>query len=492
MTGLVHDLLDANPAVRPDAVALRRQETVWTYRQLARRSRACAAWLRGQGVVRGDRVLIVGPHEPHTAAAIHAVSRLGALYVVVGDGLPEIRFRQIVADCRPRALLGTEEALAAVPAGLVSGVARFTEIPDVSTAEPPAPAVPIDPVSLIYTSGSTSVPKAVVSTHRQVRFVAEAIQDRLRYRADDVIFCSLPLSFDYGLYQVLLGCLAGAQVVLADAQDAGPALLTSLNRCRATVLPLVPPLATTLITLIRRSGRPPAALRMITSSGATLAPGTADRLRDLIPDLDLVTMFGLTECKRVSIMEPNGDRDRPGSVGRPLRGTEVLIVDEHGSRLPAGQVGELVVRGEHVMAGYWQAPELTSKRFRRDEFGQPLLFTGDRCRLDEDGYLYFAGRTDDLYKQRGFRVSAAEVVAAALDIPSVTHAAVLVPTERRESVLVISGDIDSDSVLRELRTRIEEYKCPDSCVVLADLPIGPNGKVDHRALAAALAPDVAS
>ncbi len=496
MTGLVHDLLDHQLATRPDATALRRQQMTWSYRELARRSAVCASWLRAQGVRRGDRVLVNAPHEPDTVAAVYAASRLGGLYVVISDQAPPARIRQIVADCQPRVLLGTADTLTAVPPGLGPVVATFAEVAAWTGEVPGASdsAVPVDAVSLIYTSGSTSVPKAVVSTHRQVRFAAEAIHSRLCYRPTDVIFCCLPLSFDYGLYQVLLGSLAGAQVVLADAADAGPALHANLDRFRATVLPLVPSLAANLIALIRRSGRSPAHLRLITSSGAALAPTTANELRELIRGLDLVTMFGLTECKRVSVMEPNGDLARPGSVGRPLPGTEVLILDEYGDPLPPGQVGELVVRGEHVMAGYWRSPELTAQRFRRDDFGQPLLFTGDRCRLDEDGYLYFAGRVDDIYKQRGFRVSAAEVVAAALDIPSVAQAAVLLPTDTRDSVLAVSGPADSanaldgNEVLRELRTRIEPQKCPPTCVVLACLPVTSNGKVDHRALAAALEP----
>jgi len=150
--------------------------------------------------------------------------------------------------------------------------------------------------------------------------------------------------------------------------------------------------------------------------------------------------------------------------------------------LPPGEIGELVVRGPHVMSGYWRAPDLTAQRFRRDEFGQPLLYTGDQCRLDPDGYLYFVGRLDDIYKQRGYRVSAVEVESAARDVPGVVEAAVLVPTGDRGAVLVVTGAVTGLQVLKELAHRLEGFKLPDLCLVAEALPLGANGKLDKRAL----------
>jgi amino acid adenylation domain-containing protein len=481
---LLHDILDWRARYSPDRPAVRTRSTVWTYAELRRRSQAYAEWLRRQGVARGDRVLVNVPHAPETVAVIFAAARLGCLYVVVSDQMPPDRLRQIVSDCEPRVLLTTQEGIGAAPVLDGLTVAVLDALPTEPTGDAePVPCLSIDPVSLIYTSGSTSVPKAVVSTHDQVLFVAQAIQARLRYREDDVVFCCLPLSFDYGLYQVFLSCLAGAELVLVGPDAAGPSLLKNLDRYAVTVFPLMPPLATVLSALIARANRPPSALRLITSSGATLASQTADQLRFLIPGMALVSMFGLTECKRVAIMEPDGDIGRPGAVGRALPDTEVRIVGADGRSLPPGEVGELVVRGRHVMSGYWRAPELTAQKFRRDEFGQPLLFTGDQCRIDADGYLYFVGRSDDVYKHRGFRVSGAEVEAAALDIPEVRLAAVIAPADGADALLVVSGDTTATDVLKQLSVRLEDYKVPRECQVLDTLPLSANGKVDRRRLA---------
>lgn len=481
---LLHDILDWQAERDPRAPALRSLTTRWTYGELRLRSLAYAEWLRANGVRRGDRVLVVAPHEPQTAAIVYAASRLGALFVVVTDRMPPARLREVAGDCEPRVMF----TVGAAPFAL-DGVrhARLADLPPPAAARATGPGacLSIDPVSLIYTSGTTAAPKAVVSAHSQVLFAAQAIQARLRYVSDDVVFCCLPLSFDYGLYQMFLSCLAGAELVLAQPDEAGPALLTRLRDTAATVFPLMPSLAAALVVLLRRPGPPLSRLRMVTSSGATLPGAIADELRTAVPGLEVVLMFGLTECKRVAIMEPNGDIERPGAVGLPLPDTELFIVRPDGQRAAAGEVGELVVRGGHVMSGYWRARELTRQKFSHDEFGQPVLRTGDQCWVDDDGYLYFAGRQDDIYKQRGFRVSAVEVEAAALAVPGVLQAAVL-PGGDEGPVLFVSGNVSASEVLTGLASRLEDFKVPAGCRVAASLPLGSTGKVDKRALAAML------
>ncbi|GAA5078428.1 class I adenylate-forming enzyme family protein [Streptomyces similanensis] len=489
---LLHDLLDRQAERTPHAPALTRAETTWTYQELQRHSRLLAERLAGHGVGRGDRVLALAPHAAETVAALFAVSRLGALYCVVSDQTRPYHLRHIIEDSGPAAILATGEAAARVEGAAACPVhwydARTAALPslDARQEDGRAPCLSVDAVALTYTSGSTAMPKAVVSTHRQVLFAVGAIQDALRYRAEDRVYSCLPLSFDYGLYQVYLACASGAHLILGDSSQAGPALLTALRADGATVLPLVPSLAATLLRLLARSESAPPLLRLVTNTGAALSPGLSARLRQAIPTLSVVPMYGLTECKRVSIAEPDLDLVRPGSVGRPLRDTEVYAAGPDGRPLPPGETGELVVRGPHVMAGYWRAPELTAARFARDDIGQPLLRTGDRGWIDADGYLYFAGRDDDQYKQRGFRVSTVEVEAAALDIPGVHLAAVLPPTDERGAVLAVSADLSAAHVAKELGERLDLVKLPARYRVFDKLPLSVNGKVDKQALAETL------
>jgi acyl-CoA synthetase (AMP-forming)/AMP-acid ligase II len=467
---LLHDLLDARAESTPDAPALTRDGRTWTYRELAASSFAAAEWLRGRGIGRGDRVLLLGHNQARLVVLLFATSRLGAIFVLVSDQIRPFHLDHIRADCTPALVLRGDE---------------LDEIPDVPTERlPEQPCLSIDPSCLIYTSGSTAMPKAVMTTHRQLLFAARAIHDRLGYRTDDVVFCCLPLSFDYGLYQSFLCCLGGAHLVLGDDADAGPTLLGRLVEHDVSVLPLVPSLAVTLCRLVGRGGQAPRRLRMVTNTGADLSPARCAQLRAAVPGLAVVAMFGLTECKRVSIAEPDLDRTRPGSVGRPLPDTEVSIVDEYGRPVPPGEPGELVVRGAHVMAGYWNAPELTARRYRRDALGQPVLHTGDRCRLDADGYLYFVGRDDDVFKQRGVRVSTTEIEAAALDVPGVELAAALPPDGGHGSRLAVCGELTRAELLDGLIDRLDKQKLPDDCRVVAALPLSVNGKLDKRALAA--------
>jgi acyl-CoA synthetase (AMP-forming)/AMP-acid ligase II/acyl carrier protein len=519
-TVLLHDLVDIAARESADHPALTHAGNTWSYRRIHEYSQRCARWLRDRGVERGDRVLLVLPNGADAVALVFAASRLGALYVVVSTATRPFHLRHILYDAEPRIVVAStaevQEIRAMHPVAVVdvdevraqtqppaqkqpgAQTSPQAQTPLQAQTSPQAQAPPragghgatvisVDPVALTYTSGSTAMPKAVVSTHGQVLFAVAAIQSRLGYRDDDVIFCCLPLAFDYGLYQVFLSFSAGAHLVLGDDSDAGPGLLNRLVAERATVLPLVPSLAVTLVRLLARSPKRTAALRMVTNTGATLPASVADSLRARIPGLGVVLMFGLTECKRVSILEPNGDLDHPGSVGTPLPDTEVYVIDEQGHRMPPGRSGELVVRGPHVMAGYWRAPDLTRRTFPGDELGQALLRTGDQCHLDAAGYLYFDGRCDDIFKQRGFRVSTLEIEAAALDVEGVEIAAALPPADGRGARLAVVGAISAATLRAELRLRLEEHKWPDEYVVLDDLPISPNGKTDRLRLAARLA-----
>ncbi|MBK6015417.1 class I adenylate-forming enzyme family protein [Streptomyces sp. MBT53] len=485
--GRVHDLLDLAAARDPDRTALVTAEHVRTYAGLRDDSLRLAGKLDERGVRPGDRVVLLGHNGAATVAAVHALSRLGAAFVVVAPSVRPFHLRHILADCEPVLVLADDdhrhlitETGATVPVhplalpgpGPVPVVADRTEAHDMA--------------ALIYTSGSTALPKAVISTHAQIRFAAGAVQERLGLLAEDVIGCFLPLAFDYGLYQAFLACAGGTTLALGRPSDVGPGLLARLRNWNVTVLPAVPSLVAALLSLGARRAGPLPALRMLTNTGAHLPQTHVTRLRELFPGLRVHLMYGLTECKRVSVLLPEELDDRPGSVGRPLEGTRCLVLDAASRPVPPGTKGELVVQGRHVMSGYWRAPELTAHRFRRYE-GERALFTGDLCSMDEDGYLYFHGREDDIYKSRGFRVSALEVEAAALDVPGVEGAALVVPGADRP-VLYTVGAPDPSEVMAGLRERLDDHKLPVRVQTVPRLPLTSNGKVDKKTLRESLVP----
>ena len=484
----LHDLLDAAARRHPDRPALAVGTRSGTYAAVREWSGRLAGWLAGSGVRRGDRVLVALPADVLLPPLLYACSRAGAVFVVLGDRLPAAVTEHVLDDARPALVLGDGPELREL-AGRRGIPHRGLDDVRAGAARPAPPppdrALAVDPVCFIYTSGSTAMPKAVVSTHLQVCFAAAAIQSELGYRPDDLVYCPLPLSFDYGLYQVFLSTLAGAELRLAGAEGAGQRLLAELRESGATVLSAVPSLADGLARLLSRPGSALPRLRLMTSTGAAMPEAVLAELRRRLPDLRIRLMYGLTECKRATIMPEDEDLRRPGACGRALPGTEVFVVDEDGARLPPGAVGEVVVRGAHVMAGYWRRPEQTAERFRRVEGLFPELRTGDYGHLDADGYLYFQGRRDDIYKERGFRVSTIEVEAAACRVPGVRAAVVVPPGPGQDgATLVVVGDLAAPAVLGELRRQIDEARAPGRCLVVAELPLNAHGKIERLALAA--------
>ncbi|MFC9249580.1 AMP-binding protein [Streptomyces sp. NPDC057136] len=485
---MLHELLDETASATPDALAVRDTRESWTYRQLAEQSHAFAHWLTARGVVRGERILVQLPNMRELVAMFYGCARLGVVMVPLNPCMKEFHLRSVIEDSEPRLAVVEEPAVAALRelSGLpVHGVgAVWSELAALGGAVQTADsgAQPSDLGVLIYTSGSTAAPKAVMCPQAQMTFAARAIQEELGYRADDVVYCRVPLSFDYGLFQILLSCLAGAELVLAGGQ-VDIKLLSEIREYGATVFPAVPSLAQVLVRLGERDPGE-TRLRMFTNTGAALQQMTIDGLRRSFPGASVVRMFGTTECKRISVMPPDLEHERPDSVGRPLPGTQVVVLDEAGAALPPGESGEITVTGPHVMAGYWRAPELTARTFRRDErTGEVRLHTGDYGWLDADGFLYFGGRRDDVFKRSGTRMSTTEIEAAAMDIPGVRAAAVLAPTEERDLALCVVGDVRPTAVRRELARRLERAKIPEICLVLDELPLTLNGKNEKKQLA---------
>ncbi len=489
---LLHHLLDEAAAIWPDRPAVTSGENTLTYLELADASRRLAHWIHTLGLRRGQRLVISAPASVTLPPLIYAASRLGVAFCLLHEQVRGTQLVHVLDDSEPTLLVSdSAEALAeAERRGVHAQDVAAATHHAFHTGETDRPLLPtplaVDTVCLIYTSGTTSLPKAVVSTHQQLVFATQAIQQVLGYRPDDVVYSPLPLSFDYGLYQLFLGCVSGAHICLGRPAEVGPMLLTNVLRSAATVLPAVPAVADALARLMRRSGSRTPALRMLTNTGAAMPQQALTALRTSIPELRVHLMFGLTECKRATIMPADEDLVRPGSSGRALPGTEVFVIDGEGRRLPAGDVGEIVVRGPHVMSGYWRRPELTAQRYRRAEGLFPELHTGDYGWLDADGYLYFSGRRDDIYKENGFRVSAREVEAAARRTAGIDAAAVLAPDGAAPARLfvTVAAPLSAADVLLGMREQIEEYKIPRSCLVLDELPLTGNGKVDRKALAA--------
>ncbi|SCE00039.1 class I adenylate-forming enzyme family protein [Streptomyces sp. DvalAA-19] len=489
----VSDLFDRARADRPHHIALIDAEGPLTYAELGAATDRAAGWLRSRGVREGERVVHAGPGDRTFLALLWAALRIGAVFVPVHPELTDHAVRHIVRDCAA--------ALAICPPAAGSDAHETVEVARAAREIQQAPAgtvavsapndvtapdnvtVPDDAIALlIYTSGTTGRPKGVVCPHRQVLAAVHAVNDRLGYRADDVVLCRLPLSFDYGLYQALLCALTGSTLVLAD-RDGDLGLLRAVERHGVTVVPLVPSLARILALLRKRPG-PPTKVRLFTNTGARPSRSVMGELLDAFPGSAFASMYGMTECKRISVLDPALYADHPDAVGRAIPGDHVRIVGPDGRTLPPGETGEIVVWGATVMAGYWGVPLEEQDRYVRRADGTLELHTGDQGRLDADGLLYFLGRDDDMVKRRGVRIALSEIEHAAERVPGVYAAVAPRPADDDAPLLLaVQSDLDPHEIRTALTVRLDPARLPDRIVPLSAVPLTANGKPDRPAVA---------
>lgn len=495
----VSGLLFSATEIHPEAPYLRDRFGVeLSYRQSADQVRAIAGWLASNGVKRGDRVAIHLRNRTELAIALFATSLIGGIYVVLNSKLKEKGLHKILEQAEPVVIISEEETAPLVPEGesipsklfvgdpVPSDWASWDDALKHSPVEGSWEGISVDPACLVFTSGSTGTPRGVTLSHDNIRFVVGAIQERLRYRSEDTIGCFLPLAFDYGLYQIFLAAQSGSCLYIGDPDQVGPRLPKVMKEAEVSVLPGVPSVYAALIALGRRRPLDLPCLRAITNTGERLPLSYIEELRNAFPALEVFVMYGLTECKRVSIMTPQEFELHMDSVGRALDDTEVYAVSDDGERLAPGEVGELVIRGRHVAHGYWRAPEETEKRFRkRAPEAAVELFTGDSGSVDDAGYIYFSARSDDWLKHRGNRISPVEIENEACSLPSVVEASLhwRAADDTLHLFVTVSEEIESEEILSALSETLEPAKVPEFVIVLNEMPKSVNGKIDRKALA---------
>lgn len=494
----------------PDKEALVAGKVRWTYAELAQRSGVFAAQLQALGVQRGDRVLVCLGNVPEMVIAFWAVLRIGAVISPVGIELQAEKVQYMLEDSEATALITSylrkddplDEFRAASPAlrhiiwqGPVeetpTDCLNLGELLRSETAEAPtASHIDIDLAMIIYTSGSTGEPKGVMHTHRSMISASESLGTYLDYQEADKVICALPLSFDYGLYQMILCARVGATLIL-EKDVAWPVLfLKTIAREQATILPAVPTLFSLLCAQNKKFKVNVDSIRAVTNTGAALTRKHIQEIQLSFPNTEIYSMYGLTECKRCTWLPPEDIHRKPDSVGFAIPNTEMWIAGEKGERLGPNQPGQLVIRGATVMKGYWKKPEQTAEKLREGNFpGEKVLYTGDRCMIDEEGYLYFLGRMDHMIKSRGVKVSPKETEDFLYRHEKVKDAAVLgIPhAEFGEALFAFVSPIEGSNLegaelMGYCKDGLESYKVPVRIRVLPSFPLTPNGKFNYLAL----------
>jgi len=510
----LHDYLEASAARLPDKVAVVCKDRRVTYGELDANANALGHALARRGVGRGDRVVVYMDNTVEAVVAFWGVLKAGAVVAMVNPLTKWDKLAYILNDCRAAALV-TDALLGAAAAEAVprcknlrsvivagefdvgkgTGVCPWVRweaaLGDEDVDEPPPRrCLDVDLASIVYTSGSTGDPKGVMLTHRNMLTAAASITTYLGNVEDDVILGVLPLAFDYGLYQMIMAFKLGARLVLERSFTYPAQVLNKVVEEGVTGFPGVPTIFAILAELKNVGSYDFSKVRYVTNTAAALADKHIDALKRIFPASRIFSMYGLTECKRCTYLPPEDLDRKPGSVGIAIPNTEVWIVDEDDRKMGPNVVGQLVVRGATVMRGYWEKPEETAKKLRPGPLaGELVLYTGDYCMMDAEGYVYFVGRMDDIIKSRGEKVAPKEVERALTNVVGVLEAAVIgVPDDllghaiKAFVVLEVGVILTDRDLIRECQKRLESFMVPKFVELVTELPHTMTGKIKKTGL----------
>ena len=512
----LHHLLEQMAHQCSGSPALTFRDVTVSYAELWRTTSLAARGLQALGLARDDRVGIYLDKRIETVAAIFGTSAAKGVFVPINHILKAPQVGYILRDCDVRVLVTSQDRLDLLREELNSCtslehvvlVDAHDELPDDgegfkvhawsglvaersdSVASQVLPAVDLDMAAILYTSGSTGKPKGVVLSHRNLIVGAESVSSYLQNRADDVILSALPLSFDAGFSQLTTAFAVGAHVILLNYLLPGD-LVKLCAAHKVTGLTCVPPLWLQIAAL-EWPTEATQHLRYFANTGGRMPKATLDRLRRIFPQAAPYLMYGLTEAFRSTYLDPAQVDTRPDSIGKAIPNAEIVVVRPDGSRCGPGEEGELVHRGPLVALGYWGDPDRTAERFKpapgtRPAWRTPELavWSGDTVVADEDGYLYFVGRRDEMIKTSGYRVSPTEVEEVAYDSGLVRDAvAVGVDDDRLGQRIVMlataaNGRLDPSALIAQMRRKLPLYMVPAVVEVREQLPRSPNGKFDR-------------
>ncbi|MGY4625596.1 class I adenylate-forming enzyme family protein [Bradyrhizobium sp. USDA 4486] len=510
---LLHDYLIHSACRNGAKVALVCDAQRVTYEQLEAWSNSLAHHLVGAGVERGDRVIIFADNTVEAVVSFWAVLKANAIVCLINPLTKLDKLCYLLDDCQPTALIAQARLYETFhqPARrcpslrrvIVTGTIDDSDLNalphairwSVATANkhdtaPARRCIDIDLAAIVYTSGSTGEPKGVMLTHRNMMTACTSVSSYLDVREDDIILNALPLAFDYGLYQMIMAVRSGARLVLERSFAFPAEVLRRIAEEKVTGFPGVPTMFSTLLRLDLLKSCDLSSIRYVTSTGAALPVQHLRQLRNMFSGARIYSMYGLTECKRCTYLPPEDLDRKPSSVGIAIPNTEMWIVDEHGQRVGPGVAGQLVIRGATVMKGYWRKPEATARRLKPGPLpGEQVLYTGDYCEMDAEGYLYFISRSDEIIKSRGEKVAPKEVESALLDIPGIREAAVVgVPDELlghavKAFVVVDRGlPMSEKQIKQECQKRLESFMVPKYIAIVPELARTNAGKINKREL----------
>jgi acyl-CoA ligase (AMP-forming) (exosortase A-associated) len=520
MPRFIHSLIFESAEKYPQQPALGFKDIIWNYAELADAIYAGAKGLRSLGITRSERVGIYLPKQIETVTAMFSTSAAGSVFVPINPLLKAAQVEYILRDCNVRILVTQSQRIKSIQDNLkncpdlhtivcvdsadseqidhIRVVPWLTSLGKESECKDKldGPKTDGDIASILYTSGSTGNPKGVVLSHRNMVVGAESVAEYLENTSKDRILAVLPFSFDYGLSQLTTAFNAGATVYLMDYLLPND-IVKAIVKYQISGLAAVPPLWAQLTKIDWPQGAGNS-LRYFTNSGGAMPVATLEKLQLIFANASPYLMYGLTEAFRSTYLPPSEVKNRPTSMGKSIPNAEVLVVRSDGSECAPNEPGELVHCGPLVSLGYWNAPEKTAARFKPapaipHEITTPVLsvWSGDTAYKDEEGFLFFVGRMDDMIKTSGYRVSPTEVEetiyasglvieAAAIGIehPELGQAVVIVVTLKVNTAI---ADFE-EQLIKLCQKQLPNFMVPRKVVVRAAMPHNANGKIDRKVL----------
>jgi len=485
----------------------------YSYSSLKENAEKVSSHLILSGIVKGERVAVYMNNTWECIVAIYGITLAGGVFLVINPQTKADKLQYILNDSGAgilisestlnnelsRALQGAIKIREVIISGDISRIARLpafklTVFEDVVSGNEPVTylpkTIPNDLAALIYTSGSTGFPKGVMMTHQSMVFASWSLIEYLRLSEEDRIILLLPLAFDYGLYQLLMTITVGGSLIVEQSFTFQTSVYKQMELYKPTVFPGVPTIFAMMIATNKKSGVSFDFIQKITNTAAALPSEFIPDLKKIFPKALIFKMYGLTECKRVCYLEPELIDQKTGSVGKAIPGTEVFLLSPDGKPVPPGEKGILHIRGPHVMLGYWNKEDLSREMLRQGNLpGERILCSNDWFKIDEEGFLYFLGRNDDIIKTRGEKVSPAEIENILYKISGIKEASVIgIPDEiMGEAIIafVTTHDqihLDEKELQRICMTRLELFMVPQHFVFLDEMPKSSNSKIDKKEL----------
>jgi acyl-CoA ligase (AMP-forming) (exosortase A-associated) len=518
MTDLLHELILRAANRAPEDRAIAHKGSARSYAELTAQIESCSRGLLALGLQRLERVAVYLPKQFETVTTIFGAVHAGGVFVPVNPLLKPEQVGHILRDCNVRFLITSQaraqdllptlahcpdlrglvltDARAGVP-GVPAHIVQLTwsDFLAGDSAGAPHRNIDADMAAILYTSGSTGRPKGVVLSHRNMVTGAESVAQYLGNTREDRLLAVLPFSFDYGFSQMSTAFRVGASVVLMDyllPRD----VINAAARERITGLAGVPPLWSQLADLTWPA-EVTEHLRYITNSGGAMPGATLAKLRAALPKTQPFLMYGLTEAFRSTYLPPSEIDRRPDSIGKAIPNAEILVVRADGSECAANEPGELVHRGSLVALGYWNDPAKTAERYKpvpgQDKglvLTEMAVWSGDTVRRDEEGFLFFIGRRDEMIKTSGYRVSPTEVEEVVFATGLVADAAAVGVShpELGQAIVVVAtpapgASPDKDALLAACKRQLPLFMVPHHIEWRETLPRNPNGKYDRPLLA---------